>query len=135
MSHQLSLNLRLKDGSSFNNFFIGPNSEALQRLRTAVVAATRDKASDQMMFLWGADGSGKTHLLQAACRLAQWAGCSWHQTKAACGQRRHWSAVNCQRVLRPWTARWVWLWRVSCRTGADWHASHTGHPDLGAVIK
>ncbi|MDO8706504.1 MAG: DnaA regulatory inactivator Hda [Sulfuricaulis sp.] len=71
MSHQLSLNLRLKDGSSFNNFFIGPHSEALQRLRTAVVAATRDKASDQTMFLWGADGSGKTHLLQAACRLAQ----------------------------------------------------------------
>ncbi len=71
MSHQLSLNVLLKDGSSFSNFFPGPNPEALERLRAAVVATTREKASEQMMFLWGADGSGKTHLLQAACRLAQ----------------------------------------------------------------
>lgn len=72
MSHQLALNLRLKDGSSFSNFFPGPNQEALDRLRAAVVtAATGAKASEPMMFLWGAHGSGKTHLLQAACRLAQ----------------------------------------------------------------
>lgn len=72
MIQQLSLNLRLKDGSSFSNFFPGPNQEVIERLRTAVVAAvTGTRASEQMMFLWGADGSGKTHLLQAACRLAQ----------------------------------------------------------------
>lgn len=71
MSHQLSLNLRLKDGSSFSNFFVGPNLEAVERLRAAVVTAARDKAVEQMMFLWGADGAGKTHLLQAGCRLAQ----------------------------------------------------------------
>lgn len=72
MSHQLSLNLRLKDASSFGNFLPGPNREALDRLRAAVVAAaTRDKVSEPMMYLWGATGSGKTHLLQAACRLAQ----------------------------------------------------------------
>ncbi|MHB8535587.1 MAG: DnaA regulatory inactivator Hda [Sulfuricaulis sp.] len=72
MSHQLSLNLRLKDGSSFSNFLAGPNREALERLRAAVVAAaTGDKPSAQMFFLWGADGSGRSHLLQAACRLAQ----------------------------------------------------------------
>ena len=71
MSHQLSLNVLLKDGSSFSNFLPGPNLEALERLRAAVVATSREKSSEQMMFLWGADGSGKTHLLQAACRLAQ----------------------------------------------------------------
>ncbi|MHB8741888.1 MAG: DnaA regulatory inactivator Hda [Sulfuricaulis sp.] len=72
MIQQLSLNLRLKDGSSFSNFFPGPNKEILERLRAAVVAAvTGVRASEQMMFLWGADGSGKTHLLQAACRLVQ----------------------------------------------------------------
>ena len=72
MSHQLSLNLRLKDASSFGNFLSGPNREALEQLRAAVVtAATSDKASVPMMYLWGAEGSGKTHLLQAACRLAQ----------------------------------------------------------------
>ncbi len=72
MSRQLPLNLRLKDGSSFSNFLTGPNREALERLRAAVVTtATRDKASEPMLYLWGAEGSGKTHLLQAACRLAQ----------------------------------------------------------------
>lgn len=72
MSHQLSLNLRLKDASSFGNFLPGPNREALERLRAAVVtAATRATASEPMIFLWGAEGSGKSHLLQAACRLAQ----------------------------------------------------------------
>ena len=72
MSQQLSLNLRLKDGSAFSNFLAGPNREALERLRAAVVTvATRDKAPEPMLYLWGAEGSGKTHLLQAACRLAQ----------------------------------------------------------------
>ncbi|MEK7223369.1 MAG: DnaA regulatory inactivator Hda [Pseudomonadota bacterium] len=72
MSQQLALNLRLKDGSSFNNFFPGPNREALERLRAVVVAvATREKALDKMLFLWGTEGGGKSHLLQAACRLAQ----------------------------------------------------------------
>ncbi len=73
MSRQLALNLRLKDGSSFSNFLPGPNREALERLRAAVVAATaRDaKTEDKILFLWGADGCGKSHLLQAACRLAQ----------------------------------------------------------------
>ena len=72
MSEQLSLNLRLKDASSFSNFLPGSNREALDRLRAAVVAtATQDKTSEPALFLWGADGVGKTHLLQAACRLAQ----------------------------------------------------------------
>jgi DnaA-homolog protein len=71
MSHQLSLNLRLKDGSSFSNFLAGPNREAFEGLRAAVAAAADDKTPAQMIFLWGADGTGKSHLLQAACRLAQ----------------------------------------------------------------
>jgi DnaA-homolog protein len=72
MSQQLALNLRLKDGSSFSNFLPGPNREALERLRGAIVAAAnREKAPHNLMFLWGAEGCGKSHLLQAACRLAQ----------------------------------------------------------------
>ena len=72
MSQQLSLNLRLKDASSFGNFLPGANREALDQLRAGVVAtATRAKASEPVIFLWGMEGSGKTHLLQAACRLAQ----------------------------------------------------------------
>ncbi len=72
MNHQLSLNLRLKDASSFGNFLPGPNQEVLEQLRAAVVkAATQAKATASMLYLWGAEGSGKTHLLQSACRLAQ----------------------------------------------------------------
>jgi DnaA family protein len=72
MSQQLSLNVRLKDGSSFSNFFPGPNQEVLAQLRAAIVAvASGGKGAEKMLFLWGADGSGKSHLLQAACRLAQ----------------------------------------------------------------
>ncbi|MBI3545949.1 MAG: DnaA regulatory inactivator Hda [Gammaproteobacteria bacterium] len=72
MSAQLSLNLRIKDGSSFSNFLAGANGEVLERLRSAVVAAAQpQKNSPPMIFLWGAQGLGKSHLLQAACRLAQ----------------------------------------------------------------
>ncbi len=72
MSAQLSLNLRLKDASSFSNFLPGANREAVDRLRRAVVGAAAPPTSPQaMLFLWGADGLGKSHLLQAACRLAQ----------------------------------------------------------------
>ena len=71
MSYQLSLNLRLKDGSSFSNFLATANLEALERLRSAVVAAAQGETREPALFLWGASGSGNTHLLQAACRLAQ----------------------------------------------------------------
>lgn len=72
MSRQLALNLRLKDASSFGNFLAGPNREAMEQLRAAVVqAATQANTKPAMIYLWGAEGAGKTHLLQAACRLAQ----------------------------------------------------------------
>jgi DnaA-homolog protein len=72
VSRQLALNLRLKDASSFGNFLAGPNREALEQLRAAVVqATTQANTKPAMIYLWGAEGAGKTHLLQAACRLAQ----------------------------------------------------------------
>jgi DnaA family protein len=72
VSRQLALNLRLKDASSFGNFLAGPNREALEQLRAAVVqTATQANAKPMLIYLWGAQGAGKTHLLQAACRLAQ----------------------------------------------------------------
>lgn len=67
MNVQLPLNLRLRDGSSFANFLSGANREASERVR----AAARPGASPAFLFLWGEVGSGKTHLLQAACRALQ----------------------------------------------------------------
>lgn len=71
MSVQLALNLRLKDSSSFENFYAAHNREALERVRAAVEALARDAGAERALFLCGPLGSGKTHLLQAACRLAQ----------------------------------------------------------------
>ena len=71
MSRQLPLNLRLKDSSSFENFLPAANREAVARLRAAVAALARDRALEPVLFLCGAPGTGRTHLLQAACREAQ----------------------------------------------------------------
>ena len=70
MSRQLPLNLRLKDSSSFENFLPAGNREAVARLRTAVVALAQGRALEPVLFLCGAPGTGRTHLLQAACREA-----------------------------------------------------------------
>ena len=69
---QLALNLRLRDASSFENYFVARNREAVERLQQAVQglsAAPQSPAS--WLLLWGEPGTGKTHLLEAACRAAQ----------------------------------------------------------------
>lgn len=66
MATQLALNLRLRDGSSFANFFSADNREALARLRALLEEAP--PAAPLSLFLWGERASGKTHLLEAACR-------------------------------------------------------------------
>lgn len=66
---QLALNLRLRDSSSFDNFFPARNREPLERLRGLL---SQDLPSGPpTIFLWGEAGSGKSHLLQAACRSVQ----------------------------------------------------------------
>lgn len=62
---QLPLSIGLRDDSVFDNYFSGANREA--------VAAVRRNAAgqgDAIMYLWGSAGTGKTHLLQAACHQA-----------------------------------------------------------------
>lgn len=68
MPKQLAFNLRLRDGSSFENFHGGENREALDCLRRLLADPRREPAS---LYLWGERASGKTHLLEAACRWAQ----------------------------------------------------------------
>jgi DnaA-homolog protein len=59
---QLALGVRLRAGAVFDSFWPGFNGE--------VVAAVRAQ-STVPLWLWGASGSGKTHLLQAACAAAR----------------------------------------------------------------
>ncbi len=67
---QLALNLRLRDASSFENFFQGRNRESFGQVRAAA-QVRRDVAASAWLYLWGESGTGKTHLLEAACRGAQ----------------------------------------------------------------
>lgn len=69
---QLALNLRLRDASSFENYLVGRNREVVERLQGTVRklrGASHPPSS--WLFLWGEPGTGKTHLLEAVCRVAQ----------------------------------------------------------------
>jgi DnaA-homolog protein len=55
---QLALGVRLRADAVFESFAAGQNFEILAALRSANLTP---------LWLWGAHGSGKTHLLQAVC--------------------------------------------------------------------
>ncbi|HKJ75832.1 MAG TPA: DnaA regulatory inactivator Hda [Gammaproteobacteria bacterium] len=62
---QLPLGVGLRDDATFTNFLPGPNAGAL---------AVLEAGNEQAVYLWGGWGSGRTHLLQAACHAAAAAG-------------------------------------------------------------
>lgn len=62
---QLPLGVQLRERATFATFVTGANVEAIARVRDA--ASTRERA---VIWLWGAPGCGRTHLLQAACAAA-----------------------------------------------------------------
>lgn len=66
---QLPLGLRLPAASRFDNFVAGGNRETV----TAIEQLVLDKIA-AVLFVTGAVGSGKTHLLQAACRAVEASG-------------------------------------------------------------
>ncbi|MFP3874219.1 MAG: DnaA regulatory inactivator Hda [Thiohalophilus sp.] len=61
MTRQLPLGVRLRDAATFENFLPADNERVLAALHTA------DAPS---IYLWGAAGTGKSHLLQAVCHQA-----------------------------------------------------------------
>lgn len=63
---QLALNVRLRDGSSFDNFYPAGNAEILFRLRDFLDVGSGN--APPVFFVWGDNASGKSHLLQSACR-------------------------------------------------------------------
>ena len=70
MKHpQLPLGLSLRESARFASYFPGQNEEAVNSLR-----ASAEGLGDTLVYLAGASGLGKTHLLQAACQLAADAG-------------------------------------------------------------
>lgn len=64
---QLTFALAAPEPPSFVNFIVGVNREAVAGL----TLAARGELAESCLFLWGAPGTGRTHLLQAAVGAAQ----------------------------------------------------------------
>ncbi|MEJ2531277.1 MAG: DnaA regulatory inactivator Hda [Halioglobus sp.] len=64
---QLALEVRLRDEATFDNFLAGPATrplvDALQR--------QLEEPGEAIIFIYGPGGSGKSHLLQAACHRGE----------------------------------------------------------------
>ncbi|MEE9343307.1 MAG: DnaA regulatory inactivator Hda [Gammaproteobacteria bacterium] len=63
MNRQLTLGIQLSDNIDFSNFLEGKNSELVTVLKTLPAARL-----DHYVYVQGAKGAGKSHLLQASCR-------------------------------------------------------------------
>jgi DnaA family protein len=58
---QLPLEVRLRERATFDSFVTGENAQLLERLRSLAAGGAG------VCWVWGADGSGRSHLLQAVC--------------------------------------------------------------------
>ncbi|MDF2183147.1 DnaA regulatory inactivator Hda [Neptuniibacter sp. CAU 1671] len=68
---QLPLHISLRDDARFANFCAHGNELALHSLQQSI-----NRQGESFIYLWGAAGSGCTHLLQASCHQAEPAGLS-----------------------------------------------------------
>jgi len=64
MAIQLPLSIRLRDHATFENFLPADNQQVVATLQRAAVSDNDDATA---LYLWGAAGSGKSHLMQATC--------------------------------------------------------------------
>lgn len=64
LHEQLPLAVQLRDDATFDNFFAGANGIILSELRRQL------DGGEFYLYLYGSDGSGRSHLLQAACHEA-----------------------------------------------------------------
>lgn len=56
--YQIPLQIKLNDAATFENFLSGGNADVIKILRAT---------NEPYVFLWSADATGKTHLLQSLC--------------------------------------------------------------------
>jgi DnaA family protein len=62
---QLSLSVQLPDDETFASFYPGDNALLLTALKNAAIGQ-----GDDVIYLWGSEGSGRSHLLHATCAEA-----------------------------------------------------------------
>lgn len=63
MNRQLALAVKLNDEATLADFCWGDNTLLQQQLHN-----TLNSAGERFIYIWGASGSGKSHLLQACCQ-------------------------------------------------------------------
>jgi DnaA-homolog protein len=63
MNHQLALAIQLNDEATFNDYCWGENAQLQKELYAAL-----SNTGERFIYLWGAAGAGKSHLLQACCQ-------------------------------------------------------------------
>ena len=66
---QLALGINWRRGAAFEHLVAGSNAEAIQSVRRLA-----ERGGMASLYLWGSAGTGKTHLLHAACEAAAAAG-------------------------------------------------------------
>ena len=75
-SSQLALAVQLSDEETFTCFFGEKNTEVLEQLSTFIYGNEQTQEQPTSTYLFGASGSGKTHLLHASCTYAEQKGLS-----------------------------------------------------------
>ncbi|MEY3411011.1 MAG: hypothetical protein RL593_587 [Pseudomonadota bacterium] len=68
---QLLLDIQPLALPSLDNFVVGKNAEALHSIKEALSPALNISSNNRFIYLWGAEGSGKTHLIKASKALAE----------------------------------------------------------------
>ncbi len=111
IERQLPLGVQLRDTASFESYYAGSNRE--------VVAALRDLVHEPGagMFIFGAAGTGKSHLMQAAVQAASRAGQSaalLDDESLRADGRAMLSGVEHVRLLAIDTPRQAWRDHASC---------------------
>ncbi len=64
MTAQIPLNITLSESASLDTFVQGENEQALSSIRDCAAGQ-----GEKFLYLWGTEGTGRSHLLQAACRF------------------------------------------------------------------
>lgn len=63
---QVPFEFEFQNGHTFASFFVGNNDEIVTQLE-----GMAQDGPEQQIYLWGEEGCGKSHLLQACCQHAQ----------------------------------------------------------------
>jgi len=68
IKEQLALEVKLKDGPSFDNYYVGESSD--RGILVAALIQSLQPGGQFLTYLWGGKSSGKSHLLSAIERYA-----------------------------------------------------------------